>query len=147
MRLIVRTSAHAGQSGGGASNRSSAGGPESAGPPISDVPGSSRQAGVSATISHHAASRDSRLALLLASLGILCWSRAWSLGLWGSLKGLRNRVQADSTWRRFQRRLLFLHSHGERQRLLRESPGVWLIRWFSDLAQDLRLLASRYAAR
>src|ERR1700689_1169351 len=81
-------------------------------------------------------------------------------------------------WRRFRRRLRFLLSHSERQRLLREemefhiesiaedfaargmseaearaaarrkfgnmtqkseeSRGVWLVRWWSDLAQDLR---------
>ena len=87
-------------------------------------------------------------------------------------------MRADSSWGRFRRRLRFLLSHSERQRLLweeiefhiesmaedfaaqgmtevearaaakrkfgnmtqksEESRGVWLVRWWSDLAQDLR---------
>ena len=87
-------------------------------------------------------------------------------------------MRADSSWGRFRRRLRFLLSHSQRQRLLREemefhieqlaqhfaaqgmpevearaaarrkfgnmthkseeSRGVWLLRWWSDLAQDLR---------
>jgi len=87
-------------------------------------------------------------------------------------------MRADSSWGRFRRRLRFLVSHSERQRLLweemefhidsmaedfaaqgmteiearaaarrkfgnmtqksEESRGVWLLRWWSDLAQDLR---------
>jgi predicted permease len=87
-------------------------------------------------------------------------------------------MRADSSWGRFRRRLRFLLSHRERQRLLgeemefhleqiaqdfaaqgmpevearaaarrkfgnmthksEESRGVWLLRWWSDLAQDLR---------
>ena len=87
-------------------------------------------------------------------------------------------MRADSSWGRFRRRLRFLLSHSERQRLLweemefhleqiardfagqgmsevearaaatrkfgnlthksEESRGVWLLRWWSDLAQDLR---------
>src|SRR5580700_9099586 len=87
-------------------------------------------------------------------------------------------MRADSSWGRFRRRLRFLVSHSERQRLLweemefhidsmaedfaaqgmtevearaaarrkfgnmtqksEEARGVWLVRWWSDLAQDLR---------
>jgi predicted permease len=87
-------------------------------------------------------------------------------------------MRADSSWGRFRRRLRFLLSHSERQRLLRkemefhiesmvqdfaaqgisevearaaartkfgnmtqkseESRGVWLLGWWSNLAQDLR---------
>jgi len=87
-------------------------------------------------------------------------------------------MRADSSWGRFRRRLRFLLSHSERQRLLgeemefhleqiaqdfaaqgmpevearaaarrkfgnmthksEESRSVWLLRWWSDLAQDLR---------
>jgi predicted permease len=87
-------------------------------------------------------------------------------------------MRADSSWGRFRRRLRFLLSHSERQRLLweemefhleqiaqdfaaqgmpevearaaarrkfgnmthksEESRGVWLLGWWSDLAQDLR---------
>src|SRR5580698_7397404 len=87
-------------------------------------------------------------------------------------------MRADSNWGRFRRRLRFLLSHSERQRLLweemefhiesmaedfaaqgmtevearaaarrkfgnmtqksEEARGVWLVRWWSDLAQDLR---------
>jgi predicted permease len=87
-------------------------------------------------------------------------------------------MRAGALWRRFQRRLIFLLSHGERQRQLWEemefhiesmardlieaglpeadahaasrrkfgnmtqqledSRNVWVLRWWSDLAQDLR---------
>src|SRR5258708_1222951 len=87
-------------------------------------------------------------------------------------------MRADSSWGRFRRRLRFLLSHSERQRLLweemefhiesmaqdfaergmsevearaaarrkfgnmtqksEESRGVWLLRWWNDLVQDLR---------